>query len=80
MLERRSPDLVLLGIAGLLTAIGIVMVFSASSAVAYTQYQDTTYYLKRELLWAAVGWIALFAALRFDYTKLRPLAPRAAGR
>ncbi|MBC5805366.1 MAG: putative lipid II flippase FtsW [Candidatus Eremiobacter antarcticus] len=75
MLERRSPDLVLIGIAGLLTAIGIVMVFSASSAVAYTQYQDTTYYLKRELLWAGVGWAALFAAVRFDYAKLRPLAP-----
>ena len=56
MIERRAPDALLLIVAALLTAIGIVMVFSASSAVAYTQYHDATYYLKRELLWVpAVG-------------------------
>ncbi len=75
MNERRSPDLALLVIAGLLTAIGIVMVFSASSAVAYTQHHDAAYYLKRELVWAAIGIVALVAATRMDYAKLRPAAP-----
>lgn len=75
MIERRAPDAGLLVIAGLLTAIGIVMVFSASSAVAYTQYHDPAYYLKREFVWAAIGLVALFIALRIDYTKLRPAAP-----
>ncbi len=75
MTQRRAPDAVLLAIAGLLTAIGIVMVFSASSAVAYTQYHDAAYYLKRELLWAVVGAGALVLGMRLDYTKLRPAAP-----
>ncbi|HLW37664.1 MAG TPA: putative lipid II flippase FtsW [Candidatus Eremiobacteraceae bacterium] len=75
MIERRAPDAGLLVIAGLLTAIGIVMVFSASSAVAYTQYHDPAYYLKREFVWAAIGLVALVIALRIDYTKLRPAAP-----
>jgi cell division protein FtsW len=73
MIERRAPDVLLLVVAALLTAIGIVMVFSASSAVAYTQYHDATYYLKRELLWAAIGIVALVIGMRMDYTKVRPL-------
>jgi cell division protein FtsW len=75
MTQRRAPDTVLLAVAALLTATGIVMVFSASSAVAYTQFHDPTYYLKRELLWAVVGAGALVLAMRFDYTKLRAIAP-----
>ena len=73
MIERRPPDVLLLVVAGSLTAIGIVMVFSASSAVAYTQYHDATYYLKREVLWATIGVVALLLGMRLDYTKLRPL-------
>jgi cell division protein FtsW len=73
VIERRAPDALLLIVAALLTAIGIVMVFSASSAVAYTQYHDATYYLKRELLWAAIGIVALLTGMRVDYTKMRPL-------
>jgi cell division protein FtsW len=75
MIDRRPPDAVLLIVTGLLTAIGIVMVFSASSAVAYTQYHDAGYYLKRELLWTAIGVAALVLGTRLDYTKLRPAAP-----
>ena len=74
-MKRQAPDAVLLAVTALLTATGIVMVFSASSAVAYTQYHDPTYYLKRELLWAVVGAGALVLGLRLDYTKLRAVAP-----
>ncbi|MBV8339287.1 MAG: putative lipid II flippase FtsW [Candidatus Eremiobacteraeota bacterium] len=75
MTTRRSPDAVLLAITALLTGIGIVMVFSASSAVAYTQFHDAAYYLKRELIWAVIGAVALVVGMRLDYTKLRPAAP-----
>ena len=75
MTRRRAPDGVLLAVVALLTATGIVMVFSASSAMAYTQYHDATYYLKRELLWAVLGAGALVAGVRLDYAKLRPAAP-----
>lgn len=75
MTQRRAPDAIMLAIVALLTAIGIVMVFSASSAMAYTQYHDAAYYLKRELLWALVGAGALVLGMRLDYTKLRPAAP-----
>ena len=75
MTLRRTPDAMLLAITALLTGVGIVMVFSASSAVAYTQFHDAAYYLKRELVWALVGVGALIVGMRVDYTKLRPAAP-----
>jgi cell division protein FtsW len=75
MIERRAPDRVLLAITFALTGIGIAMVFSASSAVAYTQFHDPAYFLKRELLWALVGAGALLLGMRIDYAKLRPAAP-----
>ena len=37
------------------SAIGLVMVFSASSATAYATYHDTAYFLKRQAAWLGVG-------------------------
>jgi cell division protein FtsW len=72
VIPRSRPDVALLVVTGLLLGVGIVMVFSASSAIAYTQFHDATYYLKRELLSAALGVAALLLGMRLDYTKLRP--------
>ena len=35
--------------------IGLVMVFSASSATAYAEHGDIAYYVKRQLVWLLVG-------------------------
>jgi len=72
---RKRPDVALLAIVGLLTAIGAIMVFSASSAIAYTDYHDPTYFLKRELIWLAIGIAGAYFAMRMDYAKLRSAAP-----
>jgi cell division protein FtsW len=60
-------------------AIGIVMVFSASSATAYAEFHDTAYYLKRQLLWLAIGLGLAYAAYRIDYTKLKRISPALLG-
>jgi len=75
MKERRPFDRGLLIVAGALAAFGAIMVYSASSAVAYTTYHDTAYFFKRELLWLAVGVVAAWLAMRMDYTRLRAAAP-----
>lgn len=75
MSGRRPPDVSLLVAAGLLTGLGAVMVFSASAAAAYTHYHDATYFLKRELIWVAVGVCALALGANLDYRKLQPAAP-----
>lgn len=60
-----------------LVGIGLVMVFSASSATAYAQHGDIAYYLKRQLVWLAVGLAGAYALYRLDYHRLRRLAPYA---
>ena len=75
MNERKSPDAALLIVAGVLTAIGAIMVFSASSVAAYTKYFDAAHYLKRELVWVALGAMALWFGCTIDYGKLRKAAP-----
>lgn len=71
----RAPDTVLVAVTTALVAIGLAMVFSASSFTAYRDYHDSTYFLKRQFAWLAVGGLAAFAAFHFDYRRLRAFAP-----
>ena len=71
----HPPDAVLFSAVAMLVAIGLVMVFSASSAEAYAMHRDAAYYLKRQLLWLVVGLCAGYVAYRIDYSVLRRCAP-----
>ena len=78
MAERERagvPDAVLLGVVGTLVAIGLAMVFSASSVVAAAIHHDAAYYLKRQAMWFLISLVFAFVAYRIDYRKLRKLAP-----
>lgn len=70
----RPPDLMLFAAVAALVGIGLMMIFSASSATAYAAHHDTAFYLKRQLMWLAVALVAAFGAYRCDYRKLRRLA------
>ncbi len=70
-LEGRLLVMVTLG----LTAFGLVMVYSATSAAAAVGGHDPSYYLKRQGIYAAVGLCLLVLASRRDYRQLRQLAP-----
>lgn len=84
MAERRArktagdvarTNLVLLVVpAGLLTAIGIVEVFSASSVYAFTTYGNSFWFLERQALSAAIGILALAITWRMRYDAWRRLA------
>ncbi|MBV8284937.1 MAG: FtsW/RodA/SpoVE family cell cycle protein, partial [Candidatus Eremiobacteraeota bacterium] len=58
-----------------LVAIGLVMVFSASSATAYAEHGDIAYYLKRQLVWLLIGLGGAYLCYRIDYRRLRAVAP-----
>jgi cell division protein FtsW len=58
-----------------LTAFGLVMVYSATSAPAALGGGDPVFYLKRESIYAAIGVVLLLVASRTDYRALRYLAP-----
>jgi len=73
------PDAWLFGTVVGLVALGIVMVFSASSATAYADFHDTAYYLKRQLVMLVVGVTLAYGAYRVDYTKLKRISPALLG-
>ena len=58
-----------------LTAFGLVMVYSATSAPAALGGGDPVFYLKREAIYALIGVALMMAASRTDYRALRYLAP-----
>ena len=58
-----------------LTAFGLVMVYSATSAPAALGGTDPVFYLKRESIYAAIGVVLMMVASRADYRALRYLAP-----
>lgn len=43
----------------MLVAVSVVMVYSSSSVVALTTYDDPAFFMKRQLLWAVVGLVAM---------------------
>ena len=73
--DLKPPDALLLGSVAFLVALGLVMVFSSSSAIAYSYHHDTAYYLKRQVVYLIVGLALAYAAYRVDYRKLRTIAP-----
>lgn len=54
-----------------LLAIGIVMIYSASSYYAMLNYKDSTYFLKKQLIACAIGLLAMVFFMMFDYHKLK---------
>jgi len=71
----KPPDALLLGSVAFLCALGLVMVFSASSATAYADFHDTAHYLKRQVAYLLVGLVLAYVVYRLDYRKLRGVAP-----
>jgi len=57
-----------------LVGIGIVMVYSASSALAVKKFGSDYYFLKKQAVFALVGICALVACRHIPYTTYRPLA------
>ncbi|MDR1101507.1 MAG: FtsW/RodA/SpoVE family cell cycle protein [Clostridiales bacterium] len=57
-----------------LLAIGLIMVFSSSSEAARVQYDDAYYFIKRQMMWAAVSLVSMFAMANFNYKRLQKMA------
>jgi cell division protein FtsW len=64
-------DYAMLALAGLLTVIGLVIVWSASFVIALVQAGDANYYVFRQFIGAVLGASMLIVLMRFDYRRLR---------
>jgi len=74
--QNRSMryDVTLLFCVLFLVGIGIVMVYSASSAVALKKYGSDYYFLKRQALFALLGILSMIAARHVPYDWYRSLS------
>jgi cell division protein FtsW len=72
-LEMQLPrvagrvDPVLLVVVLALLCIGLVMVYSASSFISASNFDDASYYFQKQLLGAVLGVIVMLVTMRIDY-------------
>ena len=72
--RARTSVILLLVSAALLTTIGVVEVFSASSVYAFTNYDNSFWFLERQAIYAAIGIGALLLTARMRYTAWRRMS------
>lgn len=65
--NQNKPDYILLGVILGLLLIGIIMVYSSSRVWAEYKFDDAFYYVKRQVLFAGVGIIAMFFTMLVPY-------------
>ncbi len=69
---NKAPiDMPMFLIIMILLVFGLVMMFSASYAVAIHESDDGTKYIIKQLIFSAVGLVVMFVASYFDYHWLR---------
>ena len=67
-------DFLFLGVAVTLVILGLVILSSASSALAFSVFDDSFHFLKQQSIWAFLGFFIMLFFMVFDYQKLRPIA------
>jgi cell division protein FtsW len=72
---RRPMDPWLFSAAFALAAIGLVMVYSASTWLGFHGHRDWQYYLWRQAVFAGIGFVLMLVLSRVDYRLLRRFAP-----
>src|SRR5512142_918384 len=75
-MERVDRPLLLTTV--FLCAFGLVMVLSASQALALLQHASPFYYFERQAAWMVLGFAGLYLLRRIGLERLRELAPKAA--
>jgi cell division protein FtsW len=69
--KKLASDSVLFAVSVALMGLGLVIVWSASSALAREAHGNAYHFLIRQVVWAALGLVGLAAMMRLDYRKLR---------
>lgn len=72
--KRTTPDLILIILTLTLLAVGLTMVYSASAVWAEYKFDDSFFFAKRQMLFAAVGIVAMFFIMNIDYWTWRTWA------
>jgi cell division protein FtsW len=71
MAKKLYPDKWLFAATIGLALFGVVMVYSASALLAQSENHSDFYYVKKQAIWTAMGFVAMLIAMQFDYNRLR---------
>ena len=71
MAKKLASDATLFAVTVALIGLGLVMVWSASSALAQEAHGNAYHFLFRQALWAVVGLLAMVGAMALDYRRPR---------
>ncbi len=74
MKGKKRFDYILLLVTLALIGIGIVMVYSTSAILAGDRFQDPYYFLKRQALYAGIGFVLMILMMFFPYGILKRFA------
>jgi cell division protein FtsW len=69
MAQQLKTDRILFYTVVAMVCFGLVVVFSASSAMAELKFKNTYYFIARQLFWAAASFVALLYFKRLDYRR-----------
>jgi cell division protein FtsW len=72
-IQRCNPFILMASL--LLTGFGVVSVYSASAIMAMDRHQDPYFFLRRQLIFAALGVLTMLGAVQIDYRQLQRWAP-----
>ncbi len=70
----KKIDSLLFGSVILLNLFGLLMIFDASSYIAFRDFHDKFYYIKEQSIWAALGVVTMIFFSYFNYKKFYNLA------
>ena len=74
-LARHAPDYGLFAVVAVLVVLGLIAVYSASYAVAYAEYGDANFFVKRQAAAALIGLAGMLVAMNIDYRRLLRPSP-----
>lgn len=66
-----KTDPILFNLVLVLVCFGLIMCFSASAPTAQVQNGDSYYFLKKQMIWAVLGFIAMMITSNFHYSNYK---------
>ena len=75
MIDRTRPDYFLFLIVLILIVTGVLMVYSASAILALDKLGSTTYFAKRQAIWAIISLCLILVLIKVDYHRLEKISP-----
>jgi cell division protein FtsW len=74
MTDKSKPDYLLLVMVIVLLSIGTVMIYSASAILADNRFDSSTFFIKKQILWAGISLFLIFVLTKVDYHKYKKYA------